>query len=56
LNGYIPRKEMAKMITIFATKILGMKPDITKEDCKEFADITKLNAETKSYISLSCQL
>jgi hypothetical protein len=47
LNGYISRKEMAKTITIFSTKVLGIKPDITKEDCKEFADITKLSNEIK---------
>ncbi len=41
----ITRSEMAKAITLYATKILNQEPNTLITGCKEFQDISHINAE-----------
>ena len=51
------RSEMAKISSIFATKLLWEKPDEDKQDfCSKLTDLSKLDEETRSYIIESCEL
>jgi hypothetical protein len=52
----ITRAEMAKMISIYATKILGRQPDTTKTQCTQFSDRHEVNAELQQYLITICQL
>jgi hypothetical protein len=52
----ITRAEMAKMISVYAMKILGREPDTTKKECTQFNDMNQTNTELQSYIITSCQL
>lgn len=54
IDGKIIRSHFAKMITEFAIKVLGKKPN-TKITCT-FADITHESVEMKFYIKTACQL
>ncbi|MFA5747767.1 MAG: S-layer homology domain-containing protein, partial [Candidatus Absconditabacterales bacterium] len=54
VNGLVTRREMAKMISVFATKIMGLKPDTTRK-CK-YTDTSKESDEMKAYATLACQL
>ena len=54
---YLIRSEMAKISSIFATKMLWEKPDESKQDfCSQLTDLSKLDEETRSYIIESCEL
>ena len=56
LGDFLTRAEMAKMISVFATKELWMKPN-TSKDCSNFADsIASYNQEMKDYMVMACQL
>ncbi len=56
LGDFLTRAEMAKMISVFATKELWMKPN-TSKDCSNFAEsIANYNQEMKDYMVMSCQL
>ena len=56
LWDFLTRAEMAKMISVFATKELWMKPN-TSKDCSNFADsIASYSQEMKDYMVMSCQL
>jgi hypothetical protein len=56
LGDFLTRAEMAKMISVFATKELLMKPN-TSKDCSNFANsIASYNQEMKDYMVMSCQL
>ncbi len=48
------RKHAAKMISEFAIKVLGKKPDTTRS-CV-FSDIAETSEEMKFYMKISCQL
>jgi hypothetical protein len=50
----VTRREMAKMISVFATKIMWLKPDTTRK-CK-YTDTSKESDEMKAYATLACQL
>lgn len=50
----ILRKELAKMISVFATELAGHIPDNNK--ICEFPDIDRESEEMKYYIRLSCKL
>jgi len=50
----ITRAYLAKMMAIFATKILKKQPDSTKK-C-EFTDIAGFDQESQNYMILACQL
>jgi hypothetical protein len=50
------RAEMAKMITVYATKILHKQPDKSKTACTQFTDTTTVNKELQEYIISVCQL
>ena len=54
LNDKIKRKELAKIITIFAIKIMWKQPNL-KKDCN-FNDITWESLELQWYMKLSCEL
>lgn len=54
LNGKIIRSHFAKMITEFAIRVLGKKPDTTKA-CS-FADAKNESTEMQFYIKTACQL
>ena len=56
LKDFLTRAEMAKMVSVFATKQLWMKPN-TSKDCSNFANsIASYNQEMKDYMVMSCQL
>lgn len=48
------RKHMAKMISVFAMKVMNKKPDMTRE-CN-FPDMSGENNEMQNYSLLACQL
>jgi hypothetical protein len=56
IHDTITRAEMAKMIAVYATKILHKQPDTTKVQCMQFSDKQKVNAELQGYLTLVCQL
>ena len=56
LGDYLNRAEMAKIISVFATKELWMKPN-TSKDCSNFAaSMEWWSQEMKDYMVMSCQL
>ena len=56
LGDFLTRAEMAKMISVFATKELWMTPN-TSKDCSNFANsIASYNQEMKDYMVMACQL
>jgi len=54
LDGPLIRKDMAKMISEYATKVLNKKPNNTL-NCS-FTDTTDSNLEIKYYTKLACKL
>lgn len=54
MDGLVYRKTAAKMMSEFAIKIFGCKPDRSRK-C-EFTDISNEIKEMQGYIILSCQL
>jgi hypothetical protein len=50
------RKELAEMLSIYAIKVLWLRPDITKKWCDRYNDIFYVSPDTRFYIKLSCQL
>ena len=54
MYGAITRAEMAKMLSVYATEILGKKADTSKA-C-EFSDIASVGGDLKDFIVKSCQL
>ena len=56
-NSQTNRQEMAKISSIFASKLFWKTPDTNKQDvCSKFTDLNKLNNEMKSYIIQICEL
>ncbi|MCF7834684.1 hypothetical protein K9M48_01325 [Candidatus Gracilibacteria bacterium] len=56
LDQYILRKELAKMISEFAIKVIGIYPDFSKTECDEYNDIRTESQELQFYMRLSCRL
>ena len=54
MYGAITRSEMAKMLSVYATEVLGMTPD-TSAACT-FSDIDSVKGDLHDYIIESCQL
>ena len=54
IKEYILRKDVAKIISLFAVKELDMQPDIERT-CR-FSDIRNESEDLQSYMELSCQL
>lgn len=52
--GTLIRSHMAKMLSAWATEVLGLTPDTTKT-C-EFTDVENQTQEMKDYIVEACQL
>ena len=49
--------EMAKIVSIFATKFFDKVPDESKEkECSKFKDLRKTNSELQWYIIEACEL
>ncbi len=56
LDGYILRKELAKMISEFSIKVVWLYPDFSKKECDLYTDISKESKELQFYMKLSCRL
>jgi hypothetical protein len=56
IHDAITRGEMAKIISVYATKILGRDIPNTKPQCRQFQDLTTVNAELQSYIITACEI
>ncbi|MDR0606965.1 MAG: hypothetical protein LBG52_01120 [Candidatus Peribacteria bacterium] len=56
LTDPITRAEMAKMISVFATKLLHKSPNNEKAKCTQFIDLSFANDDLQPYIVESCQL
>jgi hypothetical protein len=56
ISDAIIRAEMAKMISVFATKLLHKSPDAEKVACTQFIDLDQADDELQPYIVESCQL
>jgi len=56
LNGYILRKELAKMMTNFTIRVMWIYPNLNKTWCDIYDDISYETRETKFYIKTICQL
>jgi hypothetical protein len=56
ISDAITRAEMAKMISVFATKILHKIPDTEKIKCSQFTDLSTTTKELQAYSITSCQL
>ena len=54
MYGAITRSEMAKMLSVYATEVLGMTPDTTAA-CT-FSDIDSVKGDLHDYIIESCEL
>ena len=54
MYGAITRSEMAKMLSVYATEVLGMTPDTTAA-CA-FSDIDSVKGDLHDYIIESCEL
>ncbi len=56
LDGYVLRKELAKMISEFAIQVIWLYPEINKKECEVYNDIWRESDEMKFYMKLSCKL
>ncbi|MDR0607299.1 MAG: hypothetical protein LBG52_02875 [Candidatus Peribacteria bacterium] len=56
ISDAIIRQEMAKMISVFATKLLHKSPNNEKAECTQFTDLSSANDDLQPYIVESCQL
>lgn len=56
LDDYILRKELAKMISEFAIKVIWLYPDFSKTECDDYNDIRTESQELQFYMRLSCRL
>jgi hypothetical protein len=56
ISDAIIRAEMAKMISVFATKLFQKTPNTQKSACAQFVDLYQANEDLQSYIIESCQL
>lgn len=54
--GYILRKELAKMISEFAIKVVWLYPNFSKSECNLYRDISKESQELQFYMKTACQL
>jgi hypothetical protein len=54
MDDKVTRRQLAKMISEFAIKVIGKKPD-TSIGCS-FPDTKNETAEMKFYIKIACQL
>ncbi|MDD3867965.1 MAG: hypothetical protein PHR46_00010 [Candidatus Absconditabacteria bacterium] len=52
----VTRAEVAKIISVYATKFLNRKIDPTKTACLEFSDLGEVDIELQGYIIQACQL
>ncbi len=56
LNGYILRKELAKMMTNFTIKVMWIYPDLNKTWCDVYNDMSNESREMQFYTKTICQL
>jgi hypothetical protein len=56
ISDPLTREEMAKMMSVYAMTFLQRTPDLTKDACEQFEDLSLTTAEMQKYLVLSCQL
>jgi hypothetical protein len=56
VDAKVPRKEVAKLMSMFTIQILGIYPDTTKEGCNQYNDTNYLTDEMKFFTKTACQL
>ena len=56
MYGQLIRSHMAKMMSNYATDVLGLIPDASATECEDFTDIGNQSAELTDYIVEACQL
>ena len=56
MDHTITRAELAKIITLYATKFHNKTPDTTKTQCGEYKDLNTTNAELAGYVVQACEL
>lgn len=56
LDKYILRKELAKMISVYATKVVWLDPISGKKWCNNYKDISKETKEMQKYMKMACEL
>ena len=57
LGDSLTRSEMAKISSIFATKVLWKTPDESKQSfCSKFVDLQELDVEMRDYVIKVCEL
>ena len=56
LRDDITRAEMAKIVSIYSTTILGKEIPDQKPLCKQFNDLTTVSKELQGYIISACEL
>lgn len=55
-DAYIPRREIAKLMSMFTIQIMGIYPDTKKESCNNYKDIHNLSSEMQFFAKTACQL
>lgn len=55
-NARVPRKEIAKLMSMFTTQIMGIYPDTNKKWCDAYNDIDTISNEMKFFAKTACQL
>lgn len=55
-DAYIPRREIAKLMSMFTIEILGIYPDTQKAWCDAYNDIDGLSSEMQFFAKTACQL
>lgn len=55
-DAYVPRREIAKLMSMFTIQIMGIYPDTQQQWCDTYNDITHLSPEMKFFTKTVCQL
>gem|GEM_PF-2600421 len=56
VDAKVPRKQIAKLISMFTIQIMGIFPDTNKSGCDGYDDTTYLSDEMKFFTKTACQL
>ena len=56
IHDNLTRAEMAKIISVFATRILGREVPNNKPQCRQFADLHTVNEELQGFITTACEI
>ena len=55
-DAFVPRKEVAKLMSMFTIQIMGIFPDTHKAGCDSFNDLSGVSDEMKFFAKTACQL